>query len=302
MAFFVILRFFLAIFGHISLRFPLARGLRRQRNDLARYLYWSDRSVRELAEDNGISLTRSWYPTSVKTPGTIAGIPAPQMEFSPTGGQDHDRREIARKVMRAVIHQANVAFESPPPAHFAQGVGRVDFARFLGGPQADKGVMLHIATSSTSGERVDLILFGSLDNLAGFRRSDAIDTGWYSSAWYAVAELLESRGTRNTSQWDDEESRSLEILKIAVAQGTDSETDHESRPWARGYSLGRAEQAEWLAHIYTHVRVDPQRWDLRGDPCEGAGQILIGAPLWVRTASPQAVVRYGKLRSAHGRR
>ncbi|MEU1077235.1 MULTISPECIES: hypothetical protein [unclassified Streptomyces] len=276
---------------------PRQEGPSRVRDHFGRYLYWSDRKIRAMAQDNGVALGKAWYPTAVKTPGSIAGMPLPQIEYAHVSRQDQNRREIAKRVTKAVGKQAVVTFGSPLPALFAQGVGHVNFARYVGGPDQDDGALLHVRTSSTSGERVDLVLFGSMDNLADFRRSDALDTGWYSSAWLAVYELLETHGTQNTSQWDDPEDLSVEVLKIALDQGITREVDHVGRPWTRGYTLGHASECEWFAVIYSDVVLTPGRWNFPdGDSTRGASRILIGAPVWVRTASPRSVVRYGQVR------
>ena len=139
-------------------------------------------------------------------------------------------------------------------------------------------------------------MFGSMDNLREFRRSDALDVGWTSSAWYAISELLETRGIRNTSPWDDSQSLSVEALKIALDQGMTSIGAHAERPWTRGFTLGHASDCEWLAVIYLDAVLDPDRWNFKGDSCDGASRILVGAPVWIRTASRESVVRYGQLR------
>ena len=264
--------------------------------EAGRYLYWSDRRVRALAVDNGLKLKPTWYPTTVKTPGSVAGVPLPQVDIARTQGQDVNRRAVADRILKAVGDQAVVTFDSPPPAQFAHGVGLVQFSRFIGGPARDKGVLLHTRTTDPTGKLVDVVLFGSTDNLSDYRRSDAAETGWTSSAWYAISELLETRARQNTSQWDDPQSLSVEALKIALDQGRPSGGGHLQRPWTRGYTLGHADQSQWFAVIYSDVVLDPHRWNFRGDSCEGASRILIGAPVWVRTASRQSVVRYGQLR------
>jgi hypothetical protein len=40
--------------------------------------------------------------------------------------------------------------------------------------------------------------------------------GWTSSAWYAIEELLFSHGTKNTSEWDDDESIAVAAMQIAL--------------------------------------------------------------------------------------
>ena len=73
---------------------------------------------------------------------------------------------------------------------------------------------------------------------------------------------------------------------INATQGDRPGVDHAARPWTRGYALGHAPQCEWLAEIFTDVVLDPARWNFRADdPLHGASRILVGAPVWVHTAS-----------------
>ncbi len=263
-----------------------------RQGDAGSYLYWSDRRVDEIASDNGVT----W---GGRLNWTLKA--APQGIGAEVGNRERaalTRREKARKIEKVIGGQAVSAFNTPPPARFAKGLGQINIARFIGGPERDKGAMLHIRTSSVEGRQVDLILFGSLDNFPGrpFRTSSAPDTGWFSSAWYAIAELLESRGTRNTSQWNDLESLSVEALHMALNQGSES-PGIDQEPWSRGFSLGHAYDSEWFAQIYTDVQLTARRWTFH-DNRQGADRILIGAPVWVRTASPDSVTRYAELRRA----
>ncbi|MGA5431946.1 hypothetical protein ACPCIZ_04340 [Streptomyces cellulosae] len=255
------------------------------------YLYWSDRRAVEIASDNGINLSSRLNWTLKAAPQGIGA------EVANRDRPDLTRREKARKIEKGIGAEAVTTFDSPPPARFAKGVGQVHIARFTGGPERDKGAMFHTRTTSGSGQQVDLVLFGSMDNFPGrtLRPSDAPEAGWFSSAWYAIAELVESRGTRNTSQWDDPESLSVEALNIALNQGnTGDPADHEGRPWTRGYTLAHADNSEWFAQIYTDVVLTEGRWRLSGNMA-GAQRILVGAPVWVRTASPTSVTRYAQL-------
>ena len=260
--------------------------------DSGSYLYWSERRVTEIASDNGIRLGDRLNWTVKAAPQGIGA------EVASRDRAELSRRERALKIEKAIGSKAASIFDLPPRTRFAKGVGRVDIARFIGGPERDKGAMFHVRTTSSRGQRVDLVLFGSMDNFPGqiLRSSDAPEAGWYSSAWHAIAELLESRGTRNTSQWDDPESLSVEVLNLALHQGsTGTEGDHEGRPWTRGYTLAHADDSEWFAQIYTDVVLTERRWNLRGN-MSGAQRILVGAPVWLRTATPQSVVRYAEMR------
>ncbi|MFF8670704.1 DUF7019 family protein [Streptomyces sp. NPDC015242] len=257
------------------------------------YLYWSDRRVAAIASDNGINF-KGRFNWAVKAAPQGVGA-----EVSNKERGDLSRFETARKIEKALGAHAVVGFDTPPRARFAKGVGQVHMARFTAGPERDKGALFHIRTASVRGQQVDLVLFGSMDNFLGrvLRPEDAPETGWFSSAWYAIAELLESRGRENTSQWDDPESLSVEALKVALYQGSsDDQGEQDGQPWTRGYTLGHADDSEWFAQIYTDVVLTEGRWRLRGS-MSGAQRILVGAPVWVRTASQASVTRYADLRS-----
>ncbi|MEV4897237.1 hypothetical protein AB0K48_48635, partial [Nonomuraea sp. NPDC055795] len=158
---------------------------------------------------------------------------------------------MAAKIEKTIGSAAEVDFASPPPARFAKGISKVNFAEFVGSYATNEGVLLHTQILSTSGRRVDLCLFGSKEHVWGFRPSDTYEAGWVSSAAMAIQELLDSRGLRNTSPWDDDQSRAVEALNIALNQGiTGAEEDHINQPWTRGYTLGHADECEWFAEIY----------------------------------------------------
>ncbi|MER5352278.1 hypothetical protein ABT093_18360 [Kitasatospora sp. NPDC002551] len=273
----------------------------RRNDDVGRFLYWSERRIRSIAGDNGISLG-GWRLTSVSPPTAVGPLPLPQASFS-APAREADRRDMTIRVRKELRSRTEVGFDSPPPTDFAEGVGRVEFARFIGGPARDRGVLLHTHTHSGDGRRVDVILFGSLDNTPGFRATDAAEVGWTSSAWLAVSRLLEGIQPESDSFWGDTESVAFEALKIALHQGcTGRDSEHAGRPWTRGFTLGRAEDCEWFAEIYADVVLDHDRWAplLRGEGLNSPERILIGAPVWARTASPKSLVRYARLRARGG--
>lgn len=82
----------------------------------------------------------------------------------------------------------------------------------------------------------------------------------------AIQELLDSRGRKNTSQWNDDQSRAVEALNIALDRGTTPR--HNSKgsqvPQLRGYTLGQGMDYEWWAEIYTDVELDRDRWTRAG--------------------------------------
>lgn len=261
-----------------------------------RYLYWSDRAVRRVAEDNGIQLQRRWLWTLDLMP-----VKWLQVHVSSPERATRDRLQEARRVEAALGATAVTDFDTPPQAGFVKGVGRVSFAEFSGSGLRE--VIMHVQTHSPRGRRMDICLFGSKDNLHNFEAHDNFRDGWTSSAWAAIEELLESKGTRNTSQWDDEQLRAVEVLKVALRQGeTPAGAEHAGRPETRGFTMGHAGECEFVAEVYTDVLLDPQRgWNLDGEMV-GAERIVVGRPLWIRTLSPEAVVLYARLRGPGARR
>ena len=255
-----------------------------------KYYYWSDRKVREIATNCDIPLNTRWA-WSLKTPSVpyIGQVEVRQQQ------RNLRRNEVADKIETAIGRRAVEDLVSPPPVGFAKGVGHIEFARLPETRAANDGAVMHIQTRNSLGVRVDVCLFGSMDNFWGrIQRADYNPEGWASSAWYAIEELLASHGQENTSQWDDEESRAVEALKIALGQGvTTYVSEHRDRPWTRGFTIGSAEDTEWFADIYVDVELTKDRWDFSpAEPEYGAERILIGAPAWIRTASSAPVTFY----------
>lgn len=273
-----------------------------QGDDVGRYLYWSDRRVRAVAEELGLALERRWqWSFTLSLPGT-------QLQVG-EGNRARRRLRTAQRLLRKLGPLAAPAFDGPPPVAYAQGIRRVEFAEFVGTYAANEAVLCHIRTHCAEGRPVDVVLFGSMEHVEGFRPGDTIDAGWVSSAAPAIEELLRSRGTENTCQWDDDQSRAVEALKIAVQQGHEGPgREYEGRPWTRGYTLGHDRQAHWCAEVYADVVLDDDCWDLDGElGMADAHRIVIGAPLWVRALRPDTLVRYqagssGRLRRLLGRR
>jgi hypothetical protein len=259
-----------------------------------RYAYWSDRRIRDIASANGIALDRrvSWKARS-------AAIPLLGSREVAQEARALDRAEVARRIETAIGAVAVEDFVTSPPVTFAKGVGHVEFAHLAGVSEKRDGVVLHTCTRSSTGVRVEVCLFGSVENTADYiGGSDQPPGGWSSSAARTIARYIHSQGTDNNSQWDDPESLAVEALRIATEQGvTGTWDEHENKPWTRGFTLGNADESEWFAQIYSDVVLDKDRWSFdRGYLSQDVDRILIGAPLWVRTPGPHAVTRYRDLR------
>jgi hypothetical protein len=253
-----------------------------------RYHYWSDRSVRQIAVDNDIALTgRLRWGLRFPSFPFIA-----QLELGQEAS-DLRRNEVARMIETAIGLHAVEDFVTPPPVSFAKGVGHMEIARTtVRYASANDGVVIHFTVKSSDGARVEMCLFGSIDNTPHYiSAAPSNKSGWTSSAWYAIEELLLSHGTKNTSQWDDDEKIAVEALGIALHQGETGHTKvHKGKPWTRGFTIGSADDVEWFAVIYKDVELTKNRWRLDHD----VDRILIGAPLWIRTAHRQPIMLYHK--------
>jgi hypothetical protein len=83
-------------------------------------------------------------------------------------------------------------------------------------------------------------------------------------------------------------------MKIALHQGETGHTkNHKGKPWTRGFTIGNADDVEWFAVIYKDVALTKGRWDFDNED-DNADRILIGAPLWIRTALAQPIMLYHK--------
>lgn len=149
-------------------------------------------------------------------------------------------------------------------------------------------------------EDVGTFVYWSDRTVRAVAEENGFEQGWTSSAAPAIGGLLASRGRENTSQWDDEPFRAVEALNIALHQGaTGTDAEHTGRPETRGFTVGHTGDSRFFAEVYTDVVLDPQRWNLDGE-LAGAERIIVGRPLWVRSMSPAAVVRYAELRNGTG--
>ena len=242
-----------------------------------RYAYWSDRRVESVAEDEGIDLDSRW-----KTKITVFRLPWISTGFDLERENRNLRRtQKADRIERALGDLCVSDFVTPPQVKYARGTGLVEFSRFICN-DPDR-VVLNARVHSSDGSRAIVCLFGSRENVAGFvGATDRQAEGWTSSAMWSVSDWLATRCQTNNSQWDDAESISVEAMKIATTQGINREFQaNPDQPWTRGFTFADAADSEWFAEIYSDVILDRSRWAELDQPVD---RILIGAPLWIRTA------------------
>ncbi|MVU76610.1 hypothetical protein GPX89_05045 [Nocardia sp. ET3-3] len=254
-----------------------------------KFLYWSDRAIQTVASENGVELRgRPSWSVNVNLKFLQFGTKPPE---NPT----RDLLEESKRLEAAIPAVAD--FDTPPRAHFAKGCDSVSFAKFDNPYAKNEGALLHVRTYSQSGRRVDLCLFGSMDNVRGFAPYDSFPHGWTSSSAAPIGELVTSRGKENTAHWLNDKDKCIEALKVALYQGsTGRDEEHEGRPASRGFTVGHADRCEYFAEIYADVLLGKDDKRHVHDELALAERIMIGRPLWVRSLAPGSVVRYAEVR------
>lgn len=261
---------------------------------VGRYLYWSDRLVGEIAQDNGIDLDRrsAWTLSASFKVFSASRTSSRKALF---------RGEVADRIRRAVGQQAVEDFVTPPPVRFATGTGLVQMGEYVAYSGDQHTAYMHTRVVASDGKRCDVCLFGSMHNYTDWTRGTKSDQdGWVASSGPWIERLLRSRGAENT--WsddpDDFEPIAVEALKVVTGQGvTTLDELHEGLPETRAYTLGHADDAEWFAQIICDVELTQGRWlDDETD------RILIGFPLWVRSTRANALTPYTLAYRADGHR
>ncbi|MGI5515739.1 hypothetical protein [Streptomyces sp. CA-106131] len=265
---------------------------------VGRYVYWSERLVREVIDDNGVQLE-----SRVK-PSLKLGVASSGLDLT---GRDREKTtfEVAEKLKKKLRRSIVSDFDTPGPLQLVQGTSWVEVAEFQrwGYPRHrldQRTAVIHGRTVTREGRRVDLCLFGGLKNLRGYTipEDDSV-RGWTSSAAPAIEELVASRGAvlgegAGDAFLFDEEELAVDALKVALSQGIYRHTDdHMGRPETRAFTVMGFDATEYVALIYKDVTLTPGRWDFQNEQeMIGTSRILIGAPLWLRTTRPNSIRTY----------
>ncbi|WP_234543201.1 hypothetical protein [Streptomyces shenzhenensis] len=265
---------------------------------VGRYVYWSERLVREVIDDNGIQLDPR-VKASLKL-----GVGGGGLDLA---GRDREKTtfEVAERLKRKLRRSIVSDFDTSGPLQLVQGASWVEVAEFQGWGYSrnrltQRTAVVHARTVTAEGQRVDLCLFGGLKNLRGYTiPEDDPVLGWRSSAAPAIEALVASRGMAPSQvEGDvcsfDEEELAVDTLKVALSQGVYRRTDdHMGRPETRAFTVMGFDATEYVAFIYRDVTLTPGRWDFQWEPeMMGTSRILIGAPLWLRTTRPSSIRTY----------
>lgn len=232
-----------------------------------KYLYWSDRRIRDIAEDNSIPL-----PTGPATTVSTPSVPLLPQAGASWEARPPTRHEVASRIEGALGSLAVTDYVSPSPVRFAKGRGTIALAEFdAGAEQADLGIAATMApTSASDGRQVGVCLFGSLTNFADFLTDTTPkQTGWSSSAAPAVRKAIlhscrQLADIRDLSWPHGSEIRpedlAVETAKIAFGQGERLLANGAASPmassmtWASGWrrSGSTSSAPTWTAGIAVH--------------------------------------------------
>jgi hypothetical protein len=189
------------------------------------------------------------------------------------------RHEMSLQLERVIGRLAVEDFVTPPSAIFVKGSGPVTLAAYRRwyprNKSERKGIIVHTSTVSSSGCRVELCLFGSIEHCADYLSDPSVEAPmWSSSSTWAIQEFIAHRGAKKAPIYDDDESIAVEIVRVFNNEGMTGE-----------YAFKRIPSAEWFAEVYHDVSLDRTRWDQRSskDWPHPIDRIVIGAPLWVRS-------------------
>jgi hypothetical protein len=139
-----------------------------------------------------------------------------------------------------------------------------------------KAVIVHTRSVASDGRGVEICLFGSIENCAGYLsdQKDGKPPLWRASSTWAIEEFIENLGLKPAPIYDDDQSIAVEVLRTINNEGMTGRHVNQ-----------RIESAEWFAQVYKDVELDKNRWNLRpgADIPEPVDRIVIGMPLWVRS-------------------
>jgi hypothetical protein len=189
------------------------------------------------------------------------------------------RHDVALRLERAIGQLAFEDFVTPPRAAFVKGCGQVTLAaytRWHAEKKSErKGIIGHTRTVSSDGCRVEVCLFGSIENCADYISNRDVEAPmWSSSSTWSIEDFIANRGAKPAPIYGDDESIAVEILRVFNNEGMTGR-----------YAFKRLPAADWFAEVYHDVELDEKRWNLRPgeDLPEPVDRIVIGAPLWIRS-------------------
>ena len=226
------------------------------------YHYWSKRLTAELSNELSINRRARWrWNLSGRVPVVGVGIEAQQQDYSL--GVD----ETAAKLESSRFLMPFTELGSPQRTpYYLSGVSRqMKLMRSWVGDGAT-----YATSTASDGSVTYLCLYGSMDNFIGYKAAPR-EVEWSPSSWPAIRDLLSASPPYTLRDGWDDERRAFEAVKWI----------HDNEDGSPAI-FGELESADWSALIYLDVATAPDRWIKSWQ--KAAGRILVGAPLWIRTA------------------
>jgi hypothetical protein len=205
---------------------------------IRRYSYWSDRRVKSIAADNNIDLDRRLR-LAFRSPG-FGLLPQAEVTKERSAVQRH---EVAQRIEGAIGQLAVEDFFTPPRAAFAKGCGQVTLAAYTrwhpDKKSERKGIVAHTRTIGSNGGRVEVCLFGSIENCADYLSNRDVEAPmWSSSSTWSIEDFIANRGAKPAPIYDDNESIAVEILRVFNNEGMTGK-----------YAFKRLASAQWFAEV-----------------------------------------------------
>jgi hypothetical protein len=134
-------------------------GLMGERGGVQRYIYWSERRVRALLNDQNVTVPdkqlRRWL-----TPSFGKFVP----RFEQTNERQTATRPRLAKLVEETLGQVAVSdLDGPAPIHYAKGYSQVVFGKFVVSNVAERALMF-TTVRTEGGTEVAVCMFGSMDN------------------------------------------------------------------------------------------------------------------------------------------
>ncbi|MGW4968345.1 hypothetical protein ACWEPL_65035 [Nonomuraea sp. NPDC004186] len=218
------------------------------------YLYWSDRRIKKILDDNGIRLRER--SSKFATP-TFGGM-APQIEIS-SAAPPLSIPKMARTLESALGELLVGDLRINQPVLYIKGKGSVVFSEFVepDGSSQNMAVVYTEAASFNEGMAA-ICLFGSLSNFADRIRSAEPTSrwGWTCSAAPEVNLFLKSRCAEPEDKTfgPSREELAETAYQIATTQGMKGAEADTFQAWRRAFTYGDVQDsAEWAAEVYYDV-------------------------------------------------
>jgi hypothetical protein len=242
-------------------------GARLMSDDVRKYFYWSERRIRKIVTDDGLTVDRSGS-TKLKSPAAPF-LPSVEVDRS---RQPLNRPQVAELIERHLSGLTVRDFVTPPKVRFAAGCGTLTFSEFINFGRVENLVSVFTSTEASDGTRVAIGMFGSKDNLADVIAAAPTSTnGWSSSAAPQIFAFIESFG-RRVPKLTHRREIAREAVNLLAHQGGNLGEGEK-----RGFTFGHlGDHGEWLMEAYLDEEFEDDSLMTDGRTFD---RVILGAPL-----------------------